>query len=362
MANTITHLYYGLEVVKQSDEEIKKIVENNKEAFIYGTMGPDFLFGAREIGLQEKRLANLMHAVKCFELFDVTAKHLRDNYDETKVSYMLGMLTHYVVDYHVHASVNFFVEQGLLKYLPYQYAQYVHNLIEVAGDEYVLKEFMGYANTNEYKLHKELKAKAKTKKKVGKLYKDVISKIYGSPYSIRNGNISRFLTLASFWVTRDKHGRRYKFFNWLEDRKGGKKQVTALMRPAVKYGEVDYLNFNHQEWRVVRNRGERMSNLDYIELLNLAVKTAATTYFPMYLKAIKEGTKIDKELFRVSFEGVDNAYIFEQKNNLPSPDFPIYEREIKEESEDAKSIPIEEESVIIKDDDLNQATKGSAEI
>ena len=64
MANNITHLYYGLETVKHSSEEIKEIVKGDEDAFIFGTMGPDFLFGLRELGLKEKKLPNLMHALK----------------------------------------------------------------------------------------------------------------------------------------------------------------------------------------------------------------------------------------------------------------------------------------------------------
>ncbi|MGI6136608.1 MAG: zinc dependent phospholipase C family protein [Christensenellales bacterium] len=337
MANNITHLYYGLETVKNSSEEIKEIVKGDEDAFIFGTMGPDFLFGLRELGLKEKKLPNLMHALKHYELFDATAEYLRENYDKTLMSYMLGFLTHYIIDHHVHAYVGYFCENELLKHMPYEYSKFTHNIIELAGDEYVLNNFMGYENSNDYKFHKALRMRCSTAKKVGKLFENVISKVYGCTYSSFNGRLSHFVTRATFWMTRDKNGKKMKLVRFLEKAFGLNKQMAALMRPAPGYGEIDYMNFEHKPWSAVRNREETV-DLDYIELLDVAVKTGSEIYFPIYVAAVRDGVKLDREFFRINFEGVDYAYIYEIKNGLKSPAVVAYQRVEKPE-------PIEEETV-----------------
>ncbi len=337
MANNITHLYYGLETVKNSSEEIKEIVKGDEDAFIFGTMGPDFLFGLRELGLKEKKLPNLMHALKHYELFDATAEYLRENYDKTLMSYMLGFLTHYIIDHHVHAYVGYFCENELLKHMPYEYSKFTHNIIELAGDEYVLNNFMGYENSNDYKFHKALRMRCSTAKKVGKLFENVISKVYGCTYSSFNGRLSHFVTRATFWMTRDKNGKKMKLVRFLEKAFGLNKQMAALMRPAPGYGEIDYMNFEHKPWRAVRNREETV-DLDYIELLDVAVKTGSEIYFPIYVAAVRDGVKLDREFFRINFEGVDYAYIYEIKNGLKSPAVVAYQRV-------EKPAPIEEEII-----------------
>jgi hypothetical protein len=352
-------------MVKNSSEEIKQIVKGDEDAFIFGTMGPDYLFAVRELGFKEKKLANLMHSLKQYELFDVTSKYLRENYDKTLMSYMLGFLTHYISDYHVHSFVNYFCENELLQHMPHEYAKYTHNIIELAGDEYVLNTFMGYPNSNDYKLHKVLAVRCTTSKKVGKLFENVIAKIYGSPFSAFNGWFSLLATRATFWATRDKSGKKMKLVRKMEKAFGLDKQIAALMRPAPGYGEIDYLNFAHKPWRAVRNR-EEMVDLDYIELLDVAVKAAAEIYFPMYLAAVKDGTPLDEQYFRISFDGIDYAYVYESKNGLKSPATVIYERVekpvlVEDETEDnddqiEESNSAEEEA----EENVSEGIEGSA--
>ncbi|MDD4120447.1 MAG: zinc dependent phospholipase C family protein [Clostridia bacterium] len=327
MPNLITHIYLAREVEKLLDDELKAIIEKHKDAFLFGSIGPDYLFALREMGLEIGRYPNIMQYVKQYEVFTRVSKFLNEKKDPTLISYTLGLMCHYVADLHCHPYVNFFCEEGVVKDLRPIQAKSVHTLIESAGDEYICTMRMGYKNSNKYKPNKDLRTKKKTRMKVGEMYEQVINNLFGIPLPAKKAALSVQLTKIFLGVANDPTGKLRPIIDKIEDKYASKKKFTALMRPPEGYGKVDYLNFNHREWRVARNR-DQVTNLDFMELIDTAIKTAANIYVPMLYSAIKDGTEMDKSFFRVNYEGVDIAYIEEQLRDENSPNLSVYVREL----------------------------------
>lgn len=325
MPNLITHVYFAKEVEKSLPDELKVIIEEHKDAFIFGSIGPDYLFALRELGVEIGRYPNIMQYIKHYEVFSEVAKYLNKNRDRLLISYALGLMCHYVADLHCHPYVNAFCEEGVVKDLRPILAKTVHTLIESAGDEYICTKRMGYENSNKYKPNKELRTRKKTRLKVGKMYEDVINNIYGIPLTAKKASQSLEITRLFLAIANDPHGKLRPIVDKIEDRKESKKKFTALMRPPEGYGTVDYLNFKHKSWRVARNR-DQLTDFDFIELVDFAIATAAITYIPMLSKAIFEGAPLEKNLFRVNYEGIDIEYIYEKNNGLESPSLPVYVR------------------------------------
>ncbi|MDD3106534.1 MAG: zinc dependent phospholipase C family protein [Bacilli bacterium] len=338
MPNLITHIYFAKEVEKHLPDEQKTIIEENKDAFLFGSIGPDYLFALRELGIEIGRYPNIMQYVKHFEVFNEVAKYLNASKDRLLISYTLGLMCHYVADLHCHPYVNAFCEEGVVKDLRPILAKTVHTLIESAGDEYVCTKRMGFENSNKYKPNKDLRTRKKTRLKVGKMYEDVINNIYGIPLSAKKASQSLEITRIFLAIANDPHGKLRPIVDKIEDKHASKKKFTALMRPPEGYGTVDYLNFNHKEWRVARNRDQK-TDLDFIELIDSAIDTAAKIYIPMLAKAIFEGAPLDKQRFRVNYEGIDIEYIYEKNNGIESPSLPIYFRK-----ETSNSIIADEEN------------------
>jgi len=338
MPNLITHMYLAKEVKKLLDDELKAIIEKYMDAFLFGSIGPDYLFALREMGLEIGRYPNIMQYVKQYEVFERVAKFLNEKRDPLLISYTLGLMCHYVADLHCHPYVNFFCEEGVVKDLRPIQAKSVHTLIESAGDEYICTMRMGYKNSNKYKPNKDLRTKKKTRMKVGKMYEEVINDLYGIPLPAKKAALSVQLTKTFLAVANDPTGKLRPFVDKIEDKYASKKKFTALMRPPEGYGKVDYLNFNHREWRVARNR-DQITDLDFMELIDTAINSATTVYIPMLYSSIKDGTEMDKSLFRVNYEGVDIEYIEEQIEGRPSPMLPVYVRKEEKQPEKEENLP-----------------------
>lgn len=338
MPNLITHMYLAKEVKKLLDDELKAIIEKYMDAFLFGSIGPDYLFALREMGLEIGRYPNIMQYVKQYEVFERVAKFLNEKRDPLLISYTLGLMCHYVADLHCHPYVNFFCEEGVVKDLRPIQAKSVHTLIESAGDEYICTMRMGYKNSNKYKPNKDLRTKKKTRMKVGKMYEEVINDLYGIPLPAKKAALSVQLTKTFLAVANDPTGKLRPFLDKIEDKYASKKKFTALMRPPEGYGKVDYLNFNHREWRVARNR-DQITDLDFMELIDTAINSATTVYIPMLYSSIKDGTEMDKSLFRVNYEGVDIEYIEEQIEGRPSPMLPVYVRKEEKQPEKEENLP-----------------------
>jgi hypothetical protein len=338
MPNLITHMYLAKEVKKLLDDELKAIIEKYMDAFLFGSIGPDYLFALREMGLEIGRYPNIMQYVKQYEVFERVAKFLNEKRDPLLISYTLGLMCHYVADLHCHPYVNFFCEEGVVKDLRPIQAKSVHTLIESAGEEYICTMRMGYKNSNKYKPNKDLRTKKKTRMKVGKMYEEVINDLYGIPLPAKKAALSVQLTKTFLAVANDPTGKLRPFVDKIEDKYASKKKFTALMRPPEGYGKVDYLNFNHREWRVARNR-DQITDLDFMELIDTAINSATTVYIPMLYSSIKDGTEMDKSLFRVNYEGVDIEYIEEQIEGRPSPMLPVYVRKEEKQPEKEENLP-----------------------
>jgi len=331
-------MYLAKEVKKLLDDELKAIIEKYMDAFLFGSIGPDYLFALREMGLEIGRYPNIMQYVKQYEVFERVAKFLNEKRDPLLISYTLGLMCHYVADLHCHPYVNFFCEEGVVKDLRPIQAKSVHTLIESAGDEYICTMRMGYKNSNKYKPNKDLRTKKKTRMKVGKMYEEVINDLYGIPLPAKKAALSVQLTKTFLAVANDPTGKLRPFVDKIEDKYASKKKFTALMRPPEGYGKVDYLNFNHREWRVARNR-DQITDLDFMELIDTAINSATTVYIPMLYSSIKDGTEMDKSLFRVNYEGVDIEYIEEQIEGRPSPMLPVYVRKEEKQPEKEENLP-----------------------
>ncbi len=300
MPNLITHYFFAEDVLAALPEETRALVERNREAYNLGSIGPDFLFTLREIGDVSARYCNRMHYTHVWDTFQRTATHLNRTKNETHLAYMIGLMTHYVIDHRLHPLVNYLAEEGLTKDYTAEYQLYIHSLVESTLDEWTL--IRKGKNPRTFSSLKCASAPRKVKKEIGILYREVINKVfrYDVPVSkiVFSFDISRLFGIM--WI--DKSGLKKKFFNAIENAFNLKKSLTSLMRPAVGYGKVDLLNEQKREWCVVRNEDETC-NLSVIEMYDVLI-TESCKYIANYIEAVNTRGTLDKADFRVNYEGV----------------------------------------------------------
>lgn len=302
MPNLITHNYFGNKVRDSLTGRAAEIVNKAPEAFNLGAIGPDCLFALREIGSKHKYYPNRMQYLHVLETFKKTADYLRENADDVKFAYMLGMLCHYVADYHVHPYVNFFVERGFSRYLPLNQQKSIHTLIESAIDSHICDEILGIP-CNKFPAGSVSYAPKKVRFSIGELYEKVINGIFDIYPSKRHISLSFVLTKKFLDISVDSSGRKKKFFDRLEGAVGGKKKVTGLMRPPEGYGKIDYMNRKHTLWLTVRN-GKKYTSMSIDELLVVAADKAKV-YIEKYLDYVFDKKPLLKEDFAVNYEGVE---------------------------------------------------------
>lgn len=134
MPTTYTHWYFGNECIKVLPDNLKQVVNNNRDIFNTGTNGPDVFF----YNLLDSNVTNFghnMHKESPREFFNNAIKVYREN-DQDKdamLSYLLGFLSHYVLDSQTHSYVERKREVSNL----------THNKVEAEYDGYLMRK-QGY--------------------------------------------------------------------------------------------------------------------------------------------------------------------------------------------------------------------------
>jgi len=110
-----THIVAG-EIIFDSlkDNSLKKILQQNRNYFIFGCQGPDFLFYNDFLPwIRIKRgpsIGQTMHKEKTRELFECGFDYLKKNIDtkdvDILISYFSGLVCHYVIDKTCHPFIN----------------------------------------------------------------------------------------------------------------------------------------------------------------------------------------------------------------------------------------------------------------
>lgn len=301
MPNLITHHYIGEELRKNLNGKAKEFIDKNTDAFYLGCIGPDYLFTFSQLKFKEARYPNLMQYLHTYEIFYNCGKYLQENQNDIMLSYVLGLLCHYVADYHLHPYVNFFEEEGIAKELPKDQLSSIHTLIESAIDSHIIEEKY---NSPCYKFaaHITCKGNSKIKITIGKLYQQVINKIYGFSTNPKKFSFSYLCTKMFMLASIDTTGLKKKFFDKLERMAGEKKILTGLIRPPEGYKKIDYMNRQHKEWREIRNR-DNMINFSVDEMLNIIIEKSIY-YINTYIDFLTEGKPLPKEDFSINFEGI----------------------------------------------------------
>ncbi len=304
MPNLITHIWFGEEVLKRLPSDVLEKVTPYKQAFILGNLGPDFLYALRELGFSTRSYPNELHHNKQHKTFEAIAKYLRENENPDAYAYALGMICHYVADKNIHPYVNALCEGFVSVELGGEAMATAHGFIESAIDTYLLTERMGYVNPNDFRTEKAMRSKRSTRKAIGRMFMECLDDLHGYKLTEGKASLSFELTRAFMWAANDPNGRRHGIVRKLEKTlMGGSMAVTALMRPPVKYGEIDYLNFAHRPYRAIRNL-EGSVNYDAIEVLDVALEESINTYVPALYDAIEKGTSLDVNDFLINYEGV----------------------------------------------------------
>lgn len=106
MPSFYTHYHFGRDFIKIAPERIKRIINLDKELFLFGNQGPDLFFFNIKNAIKGKNPGTDIHNTKFSDVLTTIKKNFKPEDLETKTgSYFLGLVLHFLLDCSLHPTV-----------------------------------------------------------------------------------------------------------------------------------------------------------------------------------------------------------------------------------------------------------------
>lgn len=128
MADFWTHYYCGKSVIKNNPNLIK-----DDKLFYLGCQGPDIFFYKKyAVHTTPKNLGELIHKDQTKEVFNQVLLYLKENYSEAVLSYIVGWISHYILDKNIHPYID-------------SKTNWSHKRLEANIDTYIIDKYLNKA-------------------------------------------------------------------------------------------------------------------------------------------------------------------------------------------------------------------------
>lgn len=114
MPSIYAHYRLGQEVVQSLPDEIKEVIEKNKELFDIGLHGPDILFYYKPLFANRVNQTGFgMHDDAAMDFFEPAAKIILNRYESGAcLAYIYGFICHFVLDSECHGYIDEKIERS----------------------------------------------------------------------------------------------------------------------------------------------------------------------------------------------------------------------------------------------------------
>ena len=271
MPAAITHFLQAERVMEELKKQDGQLLLN-RDAFLWGAQGPDFLYCHRYLPWQRgeslKGYAEKLHQEKPSAIFQA----MRDYYDASGrdrivLSYIYGFICHYCVDRIGHPFVNYGV-QCLLRQRPEQNEEILHNQIESSLDVIMLR----YEKAElpiDFRLKLTVPKNQVVQAKTAELYAYILNRLYqlqdAQPALVRATDDCRLL----FGLLTDRTTLKKSVIERIEKRKGNH-SISCHIRGISEGDEYDYANTLLEEWCWPMDNG-RQRNDSFFDLYETSV-------------------------------------------------------------------------------------------
>lgn len=131
MASVYTHNRFGCQLLEKLPRSMQNFLEQHKELYLLGQQGPDLFFFNPKALMKPNSPGTIIHDSRGADFISRQANRLKHlSKDDPQVAYFIGSLCHYILDVHVHPTVNALVEPG----------DFSHIVIETELDRYFLEK------------------------------------------------------------------------------------------------------------------------------------------------------------------------------------------------------------------------------
>lgn len=281
MPALISHYLHAKRVLKSYLQQGGVPVE--KDAFLWGAQGPDFLFSASPIPWRKtaglRTIGRRMHKENPLPVLNALHDYAVQNSDNIIVrSYFLGFLCHYSFDRTVHPFVYSRIAALKSRY-PNGNNTFLHCQIETSLDTILLRYETGKLPT-EFNLKRAYPKKPAVQSGIAGIYAYVLQRVYSREVSEKSilcaENDCRFLT----GLQNDKTGLKKQILGYLE-RKNGKYFASCVFR-GVMEDDFDYANVLSSEWSYPLHSSKKRKET-FFDLYEYSVRESV-----MFLKKIEQ--------------------------------------------------------------------------
>ena len=255
-----THLYFALQLIDKLPYAPNAVIRLYPDAYRLGALGADIL---RPMG----RTSAELDVAKPFDLFEQSAAHIYESGSKCQLSYMLGMLTHYLLDSRINPYMYYFAERGVPHYFDEGREIVSYDNIKQSIDHHIAH---AYLDGQTDALQQE-KARTDVIEDIGKLYERAICRVVG--HILPAKQIDKLL---------EQH-------EWTPSE-------------GYKLPDLDYTNRNHHEWETVRN-GNWKTRMSLEELMS-KLESIAIKLMRDYMARVRSGDALKEDAFRVNHLGV----------------------------------------------------------
>ena len=229
---------------------LKEDVEIEKDAFFWGTQGPDFFFTHRifpwQRGESFKKYGGKLHSAPPSETLGKMREYLqRHPQDKTARDYVLGFLCHYAFDSTAHPFVNCGARL-LHEQLERSTIGTCHNEIEASLDTILLR-YETAQLPSEIRLTSLIPKNQAVIDAMARLYHEVILGVFSKDIpeaAIRQASLD---CRTAFSLQTDRTGLKRQLIARLERKKAPR--ATSHIIPLTEEGDYDWANILCGEWQ-----------------------------------------------------------------------------------------------------------------
>lgn len=208
MARHFIHHYFSQKITENASYALSAILKLYPDAYLLGSLGADLFVGTE----YKTRLA----AVNPLQLFGVTARHIYTNGSKCRLSYMLGLLSHYALDRVLNPYLSYFAENGVAGYFGGQIETVSRDELEIGVDRHIIRDYLGMEKA--LTLVGNLNTRKQVLEEIADLYVNVLNDLFDIRLNV------------------------HKTYAMLEG-------IRPDIPLAEGLGRLDYMNRENREWR-----------------------------------------------------------------------------------------------------------------
>lgn len=301
MPSNIVHNYFAKAVKESLNKDIVDIIDENLEAYLMGSQGPDLLFYLRYEEKPLPLLGSMVHSSSNpYNIFFKSGQYAKGN--ETLISFLFGQLCHYALDSNIHPYV-YHREKDLPNYYPKDAHENIHVLFESGLDFICLRDYMK-VNPYFFKSYKNIKCEKDTRLVIARYYSELIAGMFGMTLPVETGEkMLRLMKKFYRIICDDTTGIKYLLIRGMEKISKSVRKASVFIRPRKERVDEDWLNKNRTPYPKYRFSSENI-NLTVDEMAKNACRDALALINNFY-GFISKGDQLDKTLYYRNYCGTE---------------------------------------------------------